>query len=263
LVVLCLLGAVAVALWWTTGWKARPRVVEPVAKTLVPPQPIAVAPPTPTVAPLIAMDGFGRVTGKIHFLGEPPQLPPINRSCDVYCGKTRTAPDESIVVNPNRTLRNVLVRIEGAPATPPPSEDLIVTQQDCAYRPRVAGIVAGQHVLIQNGDQTLHNVHAFRGRQSWFNQAQLAGSAPIRKDPVAGAVIKLKCDVHPWMTGFVRVQVNSLFAVTDENGRFSIEKIPAGRYTLVAWQETLGERSREVVVERDRVVEMELDFENR
>ncbi len=252
LVVLCLLGAAGVATFWATRWKARPPAISAAPKTVDAPAPIR--------PPVARPAGFGGVAGSVRFHGAAPELAPINRRADAYCGKIPSAPDESIVVNPNHTLRNVLVRIEGAPPAPPPTENVIVAQQDCAYRPRIVGIVAGQHVLIQNGDQTLHNVHAFRGTRSWFNQAQLAGSDPIPKTAEAGALIKLKCDVHPWMTGYIRVQENGLFAVTDESGGFLIEKIPAGRYSLVVWQEKLGERSAEVVIEADRVAEVDLDF---
>jgi hypothetical protein len=56
----------------------------------------------------------------------------------------------------------------------------------------------------------------------------------------AGQIIKFRCDVHPWMTGYVGVLSNPFFAVTGDDGTFTIDKLPAGTYTLEAWHERSG-----------------------
>ena len=61
-------------------------------------------------------------------------------------------------------------------------------------------------------------------------------------------VAKITCDVHKWMSSFVVVKANPYFAVTDENGRFRIENVPAGTYKIEAWQEKLGKKTSDIAV---------------
>ena len=79
------------------------------------------------------------------------------------------------------------------------------------YRPRVQGIVDGQKLEIRNGDPVLHNVHTYEGARTLFNVAQVPGTPNIEKTFTQnGVMLKFKCDVHQWMTGYVWVQNNPL-----------------------------------------------------
>ena len=73
------------------------------------------------------------------------------------------------------------------------------------YRPRVQAVMAGQTLQIKNSDQTLHNVHSYKGASTLFNQAEIPGHAAHRPSKLTEAdeILKFKCDVHPWMTGYV------------------------------------------------------------
>jgi plastocyanin len=116
-----------------------------------------------------------------------------------------------------------------------------IDQVDCMYTPRIQGVVAGQSIEIKNSDATLHNVHTYKGSESWFNQAQPKGSASMTKEsPEDPTVVKFSCDVHPWMRGFVVVTDHPFFAVSGADGSFTIDKVPAGKYKLEAWHTTYG-----------------------
>ena len=129
------------------------------------------------------------------------------------------------------------------------------------YRPRVQGIVAGQTLAIKNGDPTLHNVHTYKGTSTLFNQAQVPGTPNIEKKFTDnGAMLKFKCDVHQWMTGFVWVQNNSYFAVTGDDGSFSIKGVPAGKYEIEAWSERLGTKKAEVTIAADKPAEVKFEY---
>jgi hypothetical protein len=58
----------------------------------------------------------------------------------------------------------------------------------------------------------------------------------------------IKCDVHPWMKAWVLVSDHPYFAVTDTNGNFSIDGIPAGTYEVVCWQEKFSGKKKNPIL---------------
>jgi hypothetical protein len=75
-----------------------------------------------------------------------------------------------------------------------------------------------------------------------------------------GDVVKFKCDVHPWMTGYVLVTDNPFFSVTGDDGAFEIKNVPAGKYTVEVWHERLGSQTQEVTVADGKPVELKLEL---
>ena len=232
-----------------------------------PPAPAqAPAPAAAPAAPAAAANapgalGNGKVTGTAKFAGKAPEAKAITTP-DPFCAK-QNIKDEDLMVGAGGGLKNVLVRVvKGANGTyPAPAADVSVDQSGCMYRPRVQGIVAGQTVLIKNSDQTLHNVHTYKGASTVFNQAQIPGMAPMpKKFADGGQIIKFKCDVHPWMTGYVAVATNPFFAVSGADGTFAIDKLPPGTYTLEAWHERLGTKTADVTVSDDKPATATFEF---
>ena len=219
--------------------------------------PAAAAPPGATAA------GGGSIKGSVKLNGTPPAPKPIKRDTDPYCAR-KPMNEEDVVVGAGGALKNVIVRIaKGVTGHfDPPAQDATLDQLDCMYRPRVQGIMAGQTLVIKNGDQTLHNVHSYKGPSTIFNQAQVPGLPPMgKKFNESGDIIKFKCDVHPWMTGYVSVTNHPFFAVTGDDGTFVIGKVPAGTYTLEAWHERYGSKTVEVTVAGDKPVEADFTFD--
>lgn len=221
------------------------------------PAPVAAPAPAP-VAPAPAPAGKGSVEGSVSLTGTPPTMEPLKRGSDPVCAKTPMN-DESALVHGGK-IENVLVRIKGAPNAPAVTDALEVDQKDCMYRPRVQGAVAGQSLSIKNTDATLHNVHSYSGSKTLFNRAQPPRSAPISNKLDDGTVMKLKCDVHPWMTGYVLVTNNALFAVTGADGKFSIKNVPAGTYTIEAWHEKFGTKTATVTVAPDKTANVDVSY---
>lgn len=234
------------------------------APTAAPP-PAAPAAPTeapPAAAPPAAAAGKGSIKGAVAFTGQAPAPMPLNRAADPFCAKTKMNA-EDIVVNKNGTLKNVLVRLTNVTGTfEAPKDVAVVAQENCMYRPRLQGVVAGQTVQVKNGDQTLHNVHTYRGSATLKNQAQIAGSAPVdMKFSDAGAVIKFKCDVHPWMAGYVSVTNHPFFAITGDDGSFELKDVPAGAYKLEAWHEKFGVKMMDVTVAANGAAEAKFSYD--
>ncbi len=227
--------------------------------------PPAAPPPAAAAAAAAAAPATGKasVEGHVKLDGTPPEMPMTKRAADPFCARTPTK-EEEVVVGPGGGLANVVVRVtEGASGHyDPPATPATLDQSNCMYRPRVQAIVAGQELSIRNGDQTLHNVHGYKGPSTLFNQAEIPGLPPIaRKVGAAGDVLKFKCDVHPWMTGYVVVNSNPYFAVTGNDGWFRIGSLPPGTYTLTAWHERYGTKTAQVTVAEGKPAEVSFAYD--
>ncbi len=195
------------------------------------------------VAPAV---GAAVIEGEVKFTGTAPAPGKLHREADPYCA-SREMTDPTVLVA-NGKLANVWVHvIKGASDAPPPAAVVEVDQQDCMYTPRVTTAVVGQRIVARNGDPVLHNVHAYLGSSTLFNKGMPnEKAAPIEYKTLEPGVIKWKCDVHPWMRGYVGVSRNAFQAVTGTDGVFRITSLPPGRYTLEAWHEKLGAKTLEV-----------------
>jgi hypothetical protein len=234
-----------------------------------PPEPAAAPAPSapaaaPAAAPPAAASGPGVVTGSVKLSGTPPEMPMTKRQADPFCAKTPMK-EEEVIVGAGGGLKNVVVRVtkgaSGSYATP--TTPLTLDQSACMYRPRVQAGMVGQPMLIRNSDQTLHNVHGYKGPSTLFNQAEIPGMPPISKKlPDTEQVLKFKCDVHPWMTGYVAVASNPYFAVTGDDGTFRITGLPPGSYTLEAWHERFGTKTADVTVGADKPAQAAFQYES-
>lgn len=206
--------------------------------------------------------GVGSIKGKVSFTGTAPVMPDLNRQSDPFCAKTKMKA-ESVVVNENGTLFNVAIRVIGAEGGEAEAATVTVNQENCMYAPRVQATIFEKEVLIANSDPTLHNVHTYNGSKTIFNRAQPKGVPPMKRTfkESNGNIIKFKCDVHPWMTGWLILNDSGFNAVTSETGEFEIKGVPAGTYTLSAFQETYGQKEIQVTVEADKVAEIEFSYD--
>ncbi len=209
--------------------------------------------------------GQGTISGTVAFTGKVPEAAELPRKADPVCAAKPMKSNE-VIVNGNSTLKDVLVRV--APGAvkgkfSAPDTTTMVKQQDCMYTPRVQGAVAGQTVQVENDDKTMHNVHTYKGQETILNQGQPAGSPPIKKDNLAAepAVLKFKCDVHPWMTGFVVVTDHPFFATTGSDGSFKLDKVPAGKYTIEAWHSKYGLKTATVTVEPNKSADLKFSYD--
>jgi hypothetical protein len=105
-----------------------------------------------------------------------------------------------------------------------------------------------QHFQVTNSDPTSHNIHPLPTKNPQWNKSQPSGAPPLdvswANEEVA---IPVKCNIHPWMHGWMAV-VKGPKAISDTNGSFTLDNVPAGSYTLTAWQETYGTQTQKVTV---------------
>jgi uncharacterized protein (DUF2141 family) len=129
------------------------------------------------------------------------------------------------------------------------------------YNPHVFGVRARQTLTIVNNDNTLHNVNAQPANNAGFNFAQpLEGMTNDQIFANPEIMIPVMCNVHAWMQAYIGVVAHPYFAVTGEDGSFTIANLPAGDYVIAAWHESMGEQTQNVSVAANETAEVSFSF---
>jgi hypothetical protein len=195
----------------------------------------------------------GEVTGIVSLDGMAPKNEPIKMNADPVCVKQNTTPQfqETYTVADGK-LGNVFVYVKdglGDYSFETPTAPAMIDQKNCRYTPHVFGMRVGQPLEISNSDPTLHNIHALPTNNQEFNTGQpIQGMKTTHVFTAKEVMVPFKCDVHGWMNAYVGVLDHPYFAVTAQDGAFSLKNLPPGTYTLEAWHEKLGAQSQEVTI---------------
>jgi len=215
---------------------------------------------------LIMPSYSGSITGTITYEGKIPKFKEIKMDADPICVTHHSEPvfPQTLVLGEGQVMSNVFVQITtGIPKKdyPVPSEPVILTQKGCNYDPHVLGVQVGQPVKILNPDGTLHNVHALSKVNPEFNLAM----PKFRKEMTKvfkkeESIFPIKCDVHPWMSGWLAVLSHPYFQVTKVDGQYTIDNLPPGDYTIEAWHEKLGKQKARVKIEGGEAKEINFTF---
>jgi plastocyanin len=194
------------------------------------------------------------LSGKVNFKGGKPVMREIDMSANPACQKAHSKPvvSQEVIVNGNDTLANAFVWVkDGVPEGKwaVPSKQAVVDQQGCVYTPHVSGVMVGQSVEFRNSDETNHNIHPLPQQNREWNESQPPkGDPKVKTFDQQEIMIPVKCNIHPWMRAYIGVVRHPFFAVTGEDGSFSIAGLPPGKYTLEAWHERYGKQDVEVTV---------------
>jgi plastocyanin len=171
------------------------------------------------------------------------------------CARMHSTPQlsEEVVVNPDGTLKNVFVYVSaGLPAGQKwsvPKESVKVDQNGCVYQPHVVGIMASQDIEFLNSDDTNHNIHPLpRVNREWNESQPPKGDHKIKSFAQAELMMPVKCNVHPWMRLYVNVVAHPFYAVTGDDGSFTIKGLPPGEYTIEALHEKFEKQEIKVKV---------------
>jgi plastocyanin len=202
--------------------------------------------------------------GNVRYSGAPVERKKYTVTIDQYvCGKEKLAGD--LVLSPKNGILNAVVSLEGVATGakgPMTATRVIMDQKECVFTPRVVVVPAGGTVEFLNSDRLLHNVKGGGKQNSPFNRAQPhARSISIAfRSP---EILRVDCDLHSWMRGWVVVAEHPYYAVTNEEGEFAFDNVPPGKYQLVVWHETLGVVRQEATLtseaNRPLVVRMQMN----
>jgi plastocyanin len=191
----------------------------------------------------------GAIKGTVALKGAAPELKKLAVTIDQYvCGKEKNP--EDLVLSPQGGIRSAVVWLEKPPAGAPAAalaSTATMDQKDCVFAPRVVVVPAGGKIDFLNSDRLLHNLHSTPSANPPFNRTQPKGRT-ITIAFEKPEIIRMTCDLHSWMRGWVVVAEHPYYALTDGAGEFEFKGLPPGRYTLKVWQERLGTVSKEIVV---------------
>lgn len=201
---------------------------------------------------IIAAQDNAEISGRVSYTGTPAKPETVDMSKQPECIKLRgrALTTEKVVTGPGNTLQNVVVYISSGESSMTESEapPARFDQQGCRYTTHVLVFRVGQEVSISNSDPFNHNIHPMPKINREWNKIQLPGTPPFSYSYESGEFIPVKCNIHSWMQAYFVVLKTSHFAVTGNDGRFTLPALPAGTYTITAWHETYGTRSREITV---------------
>jgi plastocyanin len=220
--------------------------------------------PAAESAPAVDASQTGSIKGAVTLTDGADPDTPVKMDADPVCAGLHSTPVESQtrITGPAGELANVLVYIKTPGVTgKAPAEPLTLKQEGCVYHPHVAAMTVGQTLKVVNGDPTLHNVHALAKANTEFNQAQPFQNMELEKKfDKPEMAIAVKCDVHPWMLSYLSVLPHPYFAVTGEDGSFTINGVPAGSYEVEAWHESLGTTTGQATVTAGGAADLSFAF---
>ncbi len=206
------------------------------------------------------VSGGGTISGSVIYDGKPPVMKAFRIEKDAKVCAVHPKYREDVVVGSKGGLQNVVVYIDGIKSGKAWAEEYTLDQNGCWFDPHVVIVGVGQRLKILNSDGILHNIHTYSTANPSINKAQPKFKKRISAKFAKPEFIKLRCDVHAWMSGWIVSAANPYYVVTDESGNFSISDVPAGTYTLKYWHETLGEQSMELTVTAGGVTKSDAKF---
>ncbi len=199
-------------------------------------------------AGLSAAADYGTVKGQVK-LTKAPELPPIGVTTDKdHCLSKGPLKDETVVTDKAGGLRSVIIYLRpdntdraavfpkdqvhpDLKAAKPGS--FAIDQPCCQFLPRVFAVREGTTLDVKNSSPVSHNVN-FKSELESFNETVPPGKTKTTKPLKAdNALITFECNIHPWMKGIGMVFDHPYFAVTDDAGNFTLDKVPAGKWRLV------------------------------
>ena len=162
----------------------------------------------------------------------------------------------ALVVGGNKGLANAVVSVPDAKGATKAKG--VIDQHGCKFVPHVTVMQPGE-LDLKNSDDILHNIHTYSTANPSINKAQPKFKKVMTEKFEKPEMIKLTCDVHSWMLGWLAV-VPGPAAVTDTNGVAKIENVPAGKHKIEVWHEVLGKQQKDVDVKAGQTTKVSFEM---
>jgi hypothetical protein len=230
-----------------------------------------------TLVTLISLAGMAEggqavVSGTVRLIGSPPAIPQASTyaDSDEYRNTAQSSP--LLLLGTNQSVREAIVYLGGfavGSANPETNSMVILDQRNSEFIPRIQIARSGVPLILRNSDPILHVVRIdsmsgtndsrrllqvatpYAGYEKKFQLANFAEPTLLRVTSANG---------QGWMAAYIAVMPHPWAALTDENGRFVLRNVPAGKHKIYAWHELLGTLVREVQVNGARTETVDFQF---
>ncbi|HEX7765483.1 MAG TPA: carboxypeptidase regulatory-like domain-containing protein [Nitrospira sp.] len=165
-------------------------------------------------------------------------------------------------------VKDVVIMVEGVHKGKPFTvADAQVEANVCQFLPFVTVISDKRQLTVVNRDPVSHDIQGYTYDQSGVDivlhrpSLKATGTTDIVHLVKGRKVFTMQCGMHPYMQNWGYAIDNPYYAVTSLDGGFSIGDVPPGTYRIKAWHPALGEQERDVVVEPNGSIQLDLQFE--
>jgi plastocyanin len=209
--------------------------------------------------------GGATVRGVVKFEGAVPKPKLISMAADPSCAKQHSGAvfSQEVVTDAKGDLQNVIVFVSeglGDRSFEAPAQAAVIEQKGCLYQPHVLAVRANQPLQVVNDDPTSHNIHPTPANNREWNKAEPPGTSVQDSFAREEIAIPVRCNVHPWMRGYIAVFKHPYFAVTGKDGSFDLSSLPPGTYTIKAWHEKFGTSTQTVTIGANETKEISFVF---
>lgn len=197
-----------------------------------------------------AQDGYGSLSGQIFVEGKvpAPEKLDVNKDAAVCSADGNVIVDQSLLVGANNELSGVFIMLQKGKQdlkihpdlAAAPSDEPVLDNNKCVFVPATLAVRTGQSVKLKNSDAAGHNCNVVSFNSPLNVNVPPNSELPVKFEKADKIPAVVKCDIHPWMVAHMLIRDDPYFAVSDAEGKFSIEKIPAGKWTFQFWHSRSG-----------------------
>lgn len=216
----------------------------------------------------------GSIAGMVKFSGRIPSPTTYKVNMGSNPEFCRTIADENGMIripqariSSKHQVADVVVFLQEVErGKPVAKQGPVVAVDRCRFEPQVIGAMADHTLLFTMRDPILHQLRGWeileQGRLPLFHLPDLGegGEAQVPLKTRRSSIVKLECDQHRFMQGWVLLTANPYVTVTDIHGSFQLKDVPAGTHTVGAWHPELGYQEARVMVRPGQEKLLELTF---
>ena len=217
----------------------------------------------------VPVENGASIQGIVTFIGMVPAPKKFLISKDNNTCGTGNREIQWVTLANGRSLQNVavyIVEIDHGKDWQKPENGYFLNQEGCRFIPDFFAVPKGEKLRILNSDPMLHNIHTYevinRIRRTMFNTGQPEKGFEFTKQihTRRGNIVKIECDAHNFMHAWIFVPENPYYNLVNTKGRYSIDDIPAGTYTVRAWHPTLGLEESKVTLQANQKMTLNFEF---
>jgi hypothetical protein len=215
--------------------------------------------------------------GTVTFAGavpEPKEFELRRYPDQVFCGALSDGDGhrflKEVNVGQGGRLKDVVVVVEGVQSGKPFTfTNAQVEANVCQFLPFVTVVSDKRQLTVTNRDPVSHDIQGYSYDQAGVDivlhrpSLKATGTTDVVNLVKGRKVFTMQCGMHPYMQNWGYAIDNPYYAVTDLEGSFTINDLPAGTYHIKAWHPALGVQERDVTVQANGTVALDLQFESK